>query len=198
MKIAFTPTRDRTDTVARVEPSSNTKRNRFLLSALSLALLLMEIGVAHGENRIQREGGFNGPVHSISGPDSNGTRYVGGDFTAYGRWLSGGGAVVDATDSGSVNPTFPRVNGAIYTSAPDGSGGFFIGGTFDSVDGVPRNNAAHIEADGTLGSWAPEPNGSVRAMVVHESKVYMGGWFHILGERPSIVRRRGKHRRLCG
>ena len=133
------------------------------------------------ENRINKTGGFNGPINAISEPDSNGTRYVGGDFTAYGKWETGGSAVVDSRSEGSVDPLFPKVNGKVYASVADGTGGFFIGGEFESVDGKPRSNAAHIAADGAVDSWAPEPNGSVRAMAIVGTTVYIGGDFTALG-----------------
>jgi hypothetical protein len=133
------------------------------------------------ENRINKTGGFNGPINAISEPDANGTRYVGGDFTAYGKWETGGSAVVNALSDGSVDPSFPKVNGQVYASVADGTGGFFIGGEFDSVDGKPRSNAAHIAADGSVDPWAPEPNGTVRAMAILGTTVYMGGDFTTLG-----------------
>jgi hypothetical protein len=150
-----------------------------LLFSIAVLFFFTEEGSA---DRITKTNGFNGPINAISEPDSNGTRYIGGEFTAYGQWETGGSAVVDALSEGSVDPSFPKINGKVYATVSDGTGGFFVGGEFTSVDGEPRSNAAHIAADGTVDSWAPNPNGSVRAMTLIGSTVYMGGSFTKLGD----------------
>ena len=48
-------------------------------------------------NRIVKQNGFNGEVKSITEPDSNGIRYVGGRFTAFNSWDTGPGVVVNST-----------------------------------------------------------------------------------------------------
>jgi hypothetical protein len=46
--------------------------------------------------------------------------------------------------------------------APDGSGGCYIGGNFNNVGGVPRNNLARVLANGTVDpNWDPDPDGMV-------------------------------------
>jgi hypothetical protein len=150
------------------------------------AVLLFVTSEGTAENRINKTGGFNGPINAISEPDSNGTRYVGGDFTAYGKWETGGSAVVQALWDGNVFPSdpksHPKVDGQVYASVADGDGGFFIGGDFTKVDGEPRLNAAHIKGDGSLANWAPEPNETVRAMALSGTTVYLGGDFDRLGD----------------
>jgi hypothetical protein len=153
-----------------------------LLGCCAVAALFTLEGFA--QNRIEKTGGFDGPVNAISEPDAYGTRYIGGDFTAYGKWNTGGGAVVNGRDDlsdGSVNALFPRVNGKVYASVADGSGGFFIGGDFDSVDGTDRTNAAHIKGDGSLADWNPEPNKPVRAIGRLGEVIYLGGEFDQVG-----------------
>ena len=56
---------------------------------------------------------------------------------------------MDATTA-AVDASFPQVTGGVFASAADGMGGFHIGGNFTAVDCVTRNNAAHINADGSL------------------------------------------------
>ena len=48
------------------------------------------------------------------------------------------------------------VGGFVKAMAPDGAGGWFLGGTFNRVGGQARGGLAHIAADGTLDPvWAP-------------------------------------------
>ena len=131
-------------------------------------------------NRLVKQNGFNGEVKSITEPDSNGIQYVGGFFSAFDAWDTGVGAVVNSTTA-EVNVTFPKIAGSYATIkavANDGVGGFYIGGTFTSVDGQAISNAAHINADGSLDTaWNPAPNNTVSALVVSGSTVYLGGSF---------------------
>ncbi len=163
---------------------------RFLSAVIaSIVVLLSFASVAQATERISVLNGFDGAVNAISKPDSSGTRYFGGDFTVFRPWDTGGGALVGAS-TGDVNSTFPKVTGYIWAAASDGSGGFYIGGRFscigpnisggcDGVDDFPRNNAAHINADGSVDpSWNPNPNQDVEAIAVSGSTVYLAGFFN--------------------
>ncbi len=62
----------------------------------------------------------------------------------------------------------------------DGTGGWYLGGDFRSVGGVPRTDLAHVFPDGTVDpSWAPDTNGAVRALAVDNPSgaIYAGGEF---------------------
>ncbi len=169
------------------------RRFAFAVVASVVALLsFASAAQANGVERISVLNGFGGSVNAISEPDSNGTRYLGGSFTSFRPWDTGGGALVGAS-SGDVIPTFPKVNGNIEATAADGSGGFYIGGAFscigpntsgscNGVDDVPRNSAAHINADGSVDpDWNPNLNDWVNAIEVLGSTVYLGGWFTTVG-----------------
>ena len=163
--------------------ASGSESNRVVRRvALILVLGLVLVGLVHTANaqattRISILPGFNESVHVISEPDANGTRYLGGNFTAFDAWDTGGGALTNTT-SGTVDPTFPKVTGQVDAAAADGNGGFYIGGDFTHVDGVARNNAAHINADGSLDpTWNPNANYDVRAIAVLGSMIYLGGDF---------------------
>lgn len=149
--------------------------------------------------RLERLSGFNGPVTAISQPDANGTRYVGGRFTAANPWLSGPGAAF-GTASGAIATRFPRIGtvigGAEVTaSTADGSGGVYIGGTFDCIGGdagadgdctdadeVVRENLAHLMADGSVDpAWSPSTDARVFALARDGSTVYVGGGFSTVG-----------------
>ncbi|MCX6390865.1 MAG: delta-60 repeat domain-containing protein [Solirubrobacterales bacterium] len=170
--------------LALVTPSAVLKsaRSWALLGAVLVAASIFA-APALATNRINVAPGPNGLVSVISGPDTNGTRYLGGAFTAFDAWDTGSGALVSASTA-SVNSSFSRVTGgSIFASAADGAGGFYIGGDFTAVDGVERNRAAHIKADGSLDpTWNPNLNADVAALAVSGSTVYLGGYFTYAGD----------------
>jgi hypothetical protein len=131
----------------------------------------------------------NGRVNTMLQVGS--TLYIGGTFTAVGEW-TGGGVPVDST---SGNTTWPnplskaRVSGKVLTSISDGAGGFYIGGNFKSVNGILRNNIAHILVDGSVDpSWDPNITQTVYpgyvpvvyAFAISGSNLYIGGNFSTL------------------
>ncbi len=121
--------------------------------------------------------GTNGPVNIIV--NDGGTIYIGGDFTSIGP-LTGGGVAIDAS-TGAVHRPYPQVAGAVNVVAPDGSGGWYLGGSFTAVGGQPRNNLAQLDAGGNLTPWNPSADGQVYALVVSGSTVYAGGLFTSIG-----------------
>src|SRR5439155_1165159 len=72
----------------------------------------------------------------------------------------------------------PNANGRVYALATVGST-VAAGGSFSSLGGQRRNNAAALNAaDGTLTAWNPDVSDLVRAVAGSGSKVYLGGFFH--------------------
>ncbi len=75
----------------------------------------------------------------------SGFRYV-GPYT--------GLAVPLDASGGTLLPAFPRVDGdlnaQVLAIAPDGNGGWYIGGQFSRVGGVERRNLAHVLPDYSL------------------------------------------------
>jgi trimeric autotransporter adhesin len=71
--------------------------------------------------------------------------------------------------------TFGEVNALVRQ--PDG--GLIIGGSFTSIDGVPRANLARVQPDGSLDlDWAPTTDGPVRALAVDGAgALFAGGEF---------------------
>jgi hypothetical protein len=106
----------------------------------------------------------NGPVYVTA--VSGNTLYVGGSFTSLGP-ASGGGVPFDAV-TGAQLAVIPRVAGTVRTVVPDGRGGWYIGGLFSAVGGVPRLNCARIRGDGIVTQWNPQPNGQVNTIAVAE------------------------------
>ncbi len=93
-------------------------------------------------------------------------------------------------DLATGNPTasFPRVAGVVDAVVPDGSGGWYIGGSFAAVGGLRRSNLAHILSDGRVADWTPDPDAGVLALALSGGTLYVGGHFgHIGGRARSFV-----------
>src|SRR5438093_7762236 len=56
------------------------------------------------------------------------------------------------------------VNSLVSALAPDGNGGWYLGGVFTAVQGQPRTRLAHVDAGGNVTAWNPGSNGSVYAL----------------------------------
>ncbi|MCU0425311.1 MAG: IPT/TIG domain-containing protein [Candidatus Kapabacteria bacterium] len=126
------------------------------------------------------------PVNAIT--YNAGTVYVGGSFS---QWYPSNAPMIgsrcvqlDAATGDALTP-FPVVNGDVAAIVADGSGGWYIGGTFTSVGGVPRNNIAHILNTGALDMmWNPNANAGVQALALSGATVYAGGVFNNIGGQP--------------
>ena len=170
------------------------KRSKFVRSLTSslaafsmvatalVATSLSAASPAQAVQRITKQTGFNGRAWSVTSADSQGIRYVGGDFTSYQAWNTGQAAVVDAT-TGEVDPSYPEVNGWPYerAAAPDGHGGWYIGGAMSNVGGTTVSRIAHINSDGSVDtSWTPSVTGGqgVLTIAVYGDVVLLGGSFN--------------------
>jgi trimeric autotransporter adhesin len=81
-----------------------------------------------------------------------------------------------------IAPSFPKVNGTVWAICPDGSGGWFIGGLFILVDGVPRNNLAHILSNLTVDpSWNTGTDSLVASLALNGTTLVVGGRFGRVG-----------------
>lgn len=110
------------------------------------------------------------------------TMYLGGTFTQLSEW-TGSGVPISLTSGlqSWPNPlSRARVSGYIETVISDGNGGYFIGGGFSDVNGVVRNNLAHILADGSVSSWNPNVNSNVKTMAINGGTLYVGGGFYMV------------------
>jgi WD40 repeat protein len=102
----------------------------------------------------------NGIVEAVA--QSGNHVYIGGLFTLVGPTT--GPAVATDRTTGEYDPAMPKVSGSgAYVSAvvSDGHGGWYVGGHFTHVGGVPRRHLAHILPDKTVDpNWNPDPSGS--------------------------------------
>ncbi len=126
----------------------------------------------------------DGVVNAIATDDDY--IYLGGGFGYVGP-ATGNGAVFDVTN-GVLNTDFANVNGGttatnISAVISDGSGGWFVGGSFTTAGGATRNRVAHINSDGTLDTnWSASiTGGSVLALGLDASYLYVGGSFTMVG-----------------
>jgi hypothetical protein len=126
----------------------------------------------------------DGPVRCVA-PRGN-TVYFGGSFTKVGR-ATGSAVPLDVTSG--LPSWLPKVAGNVYAAVPDGSGGWYLGGQFTHVGGLPRLNLARVYGDHTVAPWNPVPNGAVMALAVNGTTVYAGGYFTTVGSlaRPYLA-----------
>lgn len=120
----------------------------------------------------------NGRVNSVVRDGT--TLYLGGSFSVVGPQTGGGVPVLAST--GARLAGAPAVSGTVSAVVSDGAGGWFIGGSFDSVGAFARANLAHVRADLSVDpAWNPGTNGGVAALVLGNGVLYAGGTFTMAG-----------------
>lgn len=130
--------------------------------------------------------GTDGSVEAIA--TTGNKAYIGGSFTYVGKNV-GSGVPVSAV-TGDLSTTFPEFNGTVYTVISDGSGGWYVGGSFDKVDGLNIKYLAHVLSSGALDtSWTPQPNSTVYTLILIGDTLYAGGDFTQIGDSSPISRR---------
>jgi len=56
--------------------------------------------------------------------------------------------------------------GEVRAVAPDGRGGWLLGGEFTAVCGQSRRGIVQVDAAGNLTAWNPNPDGAVNSLLV--------------------------------
>jgi hypothetical protein len=133
--------------------SRGASRGVLALAALIALALVLSTGnaAATPQATASNSWGADGQVHVVA--VSGSTAYIGGDFNHVGPASSfavGKFVALDAATGqahGGLAPVFPDAD-QVLASAPDGSGGWYLGGTFQVVGDSGRDHLAHIEADG--------------------------------------------------
>ncbi len=149
------------------------------------------------DNTFNPGGGADNPVYAIAETfDTNGNRKVviGGSFvTVDGNPYS---AFAQLNNDGGVDTTFNTTgaNGTVYaiqvysTNDVLNGGKILIGGDFTTVNGVPRNHIARLNADGSLDALfnpGAGPDGSVRAIAIQvDGNILIGGLFANIAGNP--------------
>ena len=150
-----------------------------LVAAGAAALLIIgPAAQASVHSRPSRTYVTNRPVYTVASTEK--AIYIGGSFTEVGP-RTGPGVGIDSSTGKSRG--FAQVDGGrVYAVAPDGAGGYYVGGLFTHVGGLARHNLAHIRADGTVDpSFKANPNNEVEALAVSGSTIYAGGYFTRIG-----------------
>jgi len=110
--------------------------------------------------------------------------YIGGSFTLVSKNSNLVAKV--STTSDVYDACLPQVRapftGAVYAIVADGSGGWYIGGDFTSINGTTRNNLAHLLSTGALdANFNPNVNSIVYCMALSGGNLYIGGSFTNVG-----------------
>lgn len=176
-----------------------TKRRRtstavlFVLAVLAPAPALAQTA--------ERSDGARIPVPALNGPARSlavvGDRLVfGGSFTRV-AMPAGPGVELDvATGATTQGPSELDPCGHVYAAVPDGSGGWYIGGSFTIGGSTRRQNLAHVLADGRLdpsfdprvGAVAGPPGSTpvpptVFGLALADGRLFVGGSFSSIGGR---------------
>lgn len=101
--------------------------------------------------------------------------YIAGSFTSAKRGSSVILTGIEQNNFSILNNLC--ANGSVTSIIPDGSGGFFIGGTFTKILGEKRNRIAHVKQGLNLSSWAPNINGQINKIYKYENYLYVVGSF---------------------
>ncbi len=110
------------------------------------------------------------------------TLYLAGGFNMIGAPV-GGGLIVDQYGNATGNDL--QINNNVGTGISDDAGGWYIGGSFNTVLGQTRKGLAHINADGTLATWTANiEGGSVNKIVKYGSLIYLAGSFTSVNGDP--------------
>jgi hypothetical protein len=132
----------------------------------------------------------NGEVKAIA--HSGSVTYIGGTFTEIGPATGPGVGINESTGADLGWARIWGGGGSISAVVSDGSGGYYIGGSFTEVAGHPAENLAHIKSSGEVDTgWLPKANNEVRTLALVGEIVYAGGSFTVIGTnnaaRPRIA-----------
>jgi hypothetical protein len=113
--------------------------------------------------------------------------YVGGDFTRIARRT--GSAIIVPARGGTPEPVRAEIaGGSVRDADGDGSGGWYVGGSFTTVGDVRRAGLAHLRPDGLLDpAFTPPELGEIHTVALSGSVLYVGGIERLQrGTRPVL------------
>ncbi len=163
---------------------------KILLSTLALLCLIVQM---NAQTLDKKFASTNAPVFATL--QSGDTAYIGGSFTQVGVGTKGLARFSPGNTKPDVN--FPQLGGTdyCYSVAPDGSGGTYLGGYFNTYNGNPITPTAvlHILSDGSMDpGFATVDDGgsySIGALRKRGNRLYIGGGFLTINgsSRPYVA-----------
>ncbi|HRN73178.1 MAG TPA: delta-60 repeat domain-containing protein, partial [Ginsengibacter sp.] len=151
--------------------------NHFKVFLLLSTIALGEIDISFAQIIHENMPITNGAVKAVL--KSGNTIYLGGTFRGLGPNVPFGSSINTTTGLPDLN--YAKPNDAVNAVVPDGAGGWYIGGDFTEVGGIPRNYIARINADGSVNNWNPGADNYIRALAISGNTLYAGGDFSNIG-----------------
>ena len=170
---------------------------RFVMAVVALLLTaLLPIGLTspvHASGEVPRPGWVpNARVYSVA---AVGDRvYLGGQFTSLRNSLTGEVvprtrlAALDADTGELVRDWAPAANADVRALAVSDDGStIFAGGAFTTIDGAPAERVTALGRDGVpVPGFAASANNTVRALLVHDDALYVGGLFGRVNNKSRV------------
>ncbi len=126
----------------------------------------------------------NGEVYDMA--RGNGLIYVTGNFDYAGKRFVPYGHTLNLTD-GQLDGYLPLPDGPVNSVVSDGTGGWYLGGSFQHVGDSARSGLAHIDANSQVTSFFHNKavDGSINEISLQNNQLYVAGNFKGLYERNS-------------
>ena len=117
--------------------------------------------------------------------------YFGGQFSSLGGVARNSLAAINAADgtptSWDAHGEGMNGNYALVNALAVSESAVFVGGTFATIGGQARTNAAAVTiSDATATAWDPNPDGGVTAIALSGDVAYVGGFFQNIGGQPHL------------
>ena len=168
------------------------------MTAAALAALVLALSViataALGDGRQERDlqpvpppgsAAVDGRIYDLT--SNAGRIYARGQFREIGAF-NGSSVGIDPV-TGAQLSGFPVTDGQVSDVIDDGSGGWYIAGSFDAVDGLLQPTVAHVEADGSLdqGFAPPLIEGDADALALVGDTLFLGGAIRTDGRDTNLL-----------
>src|SRR3954447_19745066 len=114
--------------------------------------------------------------------------YLGGSFASVTPWV--GSAIALDSQGEPTAPFFPKIEGGgVSAIVSDGTGGWFVGGSFKRIGGQDIARLAHVNAVGAVvATFAPQPDNNVLTLARNGANLYAGGLFNAIGGQAGTQR----------
>lgn len=124
----------------------------------------------------------DGETHVIEQADD--MAIVGGTFTKVGPGIQGAAAPLDLGSS-EFRSTFPDIAGAVNAAVSDGSGGYYLAGSFAAAGGTAVQNVVHINGESEVTGFRADTDAVVTSLALDSGALYLGGDFTTVNGTPA-------------